>query len=343
MVDNLTSKELFSREVLKHTKPLVYEKVMKFNEKIARDESIAIIQLQYDYACNFRCRHCSISSLRKNDCPRYLSIDTVRMISYAAHNLGLAHFCLSGGEPLLFLELEQIIKAIGPDRFHIQVDTNGWLMTKEKAEWLKSLGVDKIQISIDSLNADAHDDFRRKPGSWNRAMNAMIYAKNAGLCVQIATVASRERVRSGEMESFLDFMQYRDVAVSYIFPKLAGEWAGNESLLLTDEDIQYLKELEKSYNVYNHLTPAYGMDLGCIAVKRMVSITKYGDVLPCIWMYMSLGNIFEEPLENILKRGMQYFGKREEKCLISCDRGFIVHYIAKTQGKPLPVKIEEIL
>jgi len=104
-------------------------------------------------------------------------------------------------------------------------------------------------------------------------------------------------------------------------------------------------ELEKKYNVFTHLTPSYGLDLGCIAVKRMVSITKYGDVMPCPYIHVSLGNFFEEPLKDIIDRGMKikYFGKHVGTCLIAEDRKFINDYVVKKiYGKPLPVPYAEV-
>jgi MoaA/NifB/PqqE/SkfB family radical SAM enzyme len=109
--------------------------------------------------------------------------------------------------------------------------------------------------------------------------------------------------------------------------------------------MDYVRRLEKKYNVFTHLTPAYGLDLGCIAVKRMVSITKYGDVMPCPYIHASLGNFFKEPLKDIIDRGMKikYFGKYVNTCLIAEDRKFINKYAAKKiYGKPLPVAYHEV-
>jgi MoaA/NifB/PqqE/SkfB family radical SAM enzyme len=75
----------------------------------------------------------------------------------------------------------------------------------------------------------------------------------------------------------------------------------------------------------------------------MISITQYGDVLPCPWMYFSIGNIFDQSLKEICAKGMRYFGADERKCLISQDRQFIDNAAAKTYGKPLPVRIEEVM
>ena len=93
------------------------------------------------------------------------------------------------------------------------------------------------------------------------------------------------------------------------------------------------------------LTPAYGLNLGCIAVKRMVSVTKYGDVMPCPYIHTSLGNFFEEPLKDIVERGLmiKYFGKYINTCLIAEDIKFINDYVVKKiYGKPLPVPYSEV-
>ena len=77
----------------------------------------------------------------------------------------------------------------------------------------------------------------------------------------------------------------------------------------------------------------------------MVSITKYGDVMPCPYIHVSLGNFFEEPLKEIIARGMKikYFGKYCGTCLIAEDRGFIDKYVVKKiYGKELPVPYTEV-
>lgn len=339
----LTQAEIEKRNHLKINKPLVYDKVIKFDEKLKNGESIAIIQLQYNYICNFNCQHCSVSYFKHKKSAKSLTTNDVRELSRQADEMGLAHIDITGGEPLLFPDMDQLVEAINPAKFYIQSDTNGWLMTDERAKHLKSIGVDKIQLSIDSLSAEEHDAFRRKPGSHERALRAIDSIKKAGLNMHIATVVTHQRLRSEEFIEFLEFAKSKEVAVSVCWPKPVGEWSGNFGVLITQEDIAYLDGLRSKYHLYEHLTPGYGMNIGCIAVKRMISITQFGDVLPCPWMYFSLGNIFDEPLRDIVQRGMRYFGKHQSLCLVSSNREFINKYIAKTYGKDLPVPIEGIM
>jgi MoaA/NifB/PqqE/SkfB family radical SAM enzyme len=341
----LTETENRKRDQLKREKPYVYQKVLNYTEKVRRGESIAILQFQYDYRCNFACRHCDITGLRRNDNSRIFTIDDVMELSRQADAMGLAHIVITGGEPLVFPDFDDIVKALDPQKFYITSDTNGWNLDAEKAKHLKSIGLDKIQLSLDSLVPADHDDFRRKPGSHERAIRAIDASLDAGLNIIVATVVTKQRIKSREFIDFLEFMKGKGVGVFVTYAKPVGEWEGNYDVMVTREDMNYMRELEKKYNVFTHLTPSYGLELGCIAVKRMVSITKYGDVMPCPYIHISLGNIFKEPLKDIIERGMKskYFGKHIDTCLIAEDRQHIREIEEKKiYGKPLPVPFAEI-
>lgn len=339
---DLNPVEAQKREALKHDKPLVYAKVMQYADKVKRGESIAILQFQYDYRCNFRCRHCCISKMTKRE--RCFTPQDIRELSRQADAMGLAHWVITGGEPLTFPDFDQIVEAIDPQKFYISSDTNGWLLDEKRAKHLKSIGVDKIQLSLDSLVAEEHDAFRRARGSHERAIRAIDASQNAGLAIILATVVTKQRIRTQEFISFLEFAKKKEVPVFVTFAKPVGSWEGNLEVLVDEDDLAYEKELEKQYNVFTHLTPAYGMDLGCIAMKRMVSITKYGDVMPCPYIHTSLGNFFEEPLQDIILRGMKikHFSRHTDTCLIAVDRKFIDTYEAKMYGKPLPVPWQQV-
>lgn len=344
-LNNLKQDEIAKRNKLKQEKPYVYEKIMKYDEKVKNGESIAILQFQYDYICNFKCQHCCITRLQTKKQDRFFTIDDVKELSRQADEMGLAHIVITGGEPLVFPDFDEIVKAIDPQKFYITSDTNGWFLDLEKAKHLKSIGVDKIQLSLDSLIAKEHDDFRRKKGSHERAMKAIDACKEAGLNIIIASVVTKQRIRSDEFIDFLEFGKKKDVGIFVTYAKPVGAWEGNYDVLITKDDMDYLRGLEKKYNVFTHLTPSYGLDLGCIAVKRMVSITKFGDIMPCPYIHVSLGNFFEEPLKDIIERGMQIklFRDHINTCLVAEDRVFLEEYEAKKiYGKPVPVPYRQV-
>lgn len=337
--------EAAKRNLLKEAKPYVYEKIMKFDEKIRRGESIAIIQFQYNYACNFLCDHCSVKRFQGKHEGRQFTLEDVKSLARQADELGLARFVITGGEPLIFKDFDAVVAAIDPQKFYINVDTNGWYLDEKRAAHLKEIGVDRIQLSIDSLDPQEHDRFRNAKGSHGRAMRAVDSALGAGLAIFIQTVVTRQRLHSEEFLEFVRFFNAKGVGVFVTYAKPVGAWEGNFDVLVNRDDMDYMRELEKQYQVYTHLTPAYGLDIGCIAVKGMISVTQYGDVLPCPYTHTSIGNIFEEPLKDIIARGMgiRYFGERMDTCFIAEDRDFIEKYVVgRIYDKPLPVPCTDV-
>jgi MoaA/NifB/PqqE/SkfB family radical SAM enzyme len=341
----LTDAEQARRSRLQTQKPRVFEKIQRYREKVERGESVAIVQFQYDYTCNFRCQHCCITGFQRRKGGRAFTIPDVRELSRQADEMGLAHWVITGGEPLVFPDFDELVAAIDPQKFYLTSDTNGWLLDAARARHLKAIGVDKIQLSLDSLDAAEHDAFRRKPQSHARVLRAIDAALDAGLSLILSTVVTKQRVRSAEFIELLEFAKGKGIGTFVTYAKPAGAWQGRTDVLIDRSDMDYVRELEKRYNVFTHLTPSYGMDLGCIAVKRMISITKFGDVMPCPYIHTTLGNVFEEPLRDIVARGMRikYFGRHVDTCLIAEDRAFLAKYVdGRIDGKPLPVPCAEV-
>lgn len=341
----LTEKEQARRNSLKYSKPYVYEKMQKFDEKIKNGESIGIIQFQYNYKCNFRCEHCSVKRFQGKSDKRSFTIEDVKNLAKQADELGLARFVITGGEPMTFQDFDELVAAIDPKKFYINCDSNGWFLDEQKIQHLKDIGIDRIQLSIDSLNAEEHDAFRRAPGSHARAMAAVDFAKKIGMDIYIQTVVTKERLYSEEFIQFIEYFNKKDVGVFVSYAKPVGAWEGCFDNLVSKEDFEYMHKLEKKYRVYTHLTSAYGLNMGCIAIKGMFSVTQYGDVLPCPYIHVSIGNVFEEPLKDIIKRGLdiKFFGEHVDTCLIAEDKNFIHNYIEKkVYNQPLPVPYDKV-
>jgi hypothetical protein len=165
-----------------------------------------------------------------------------------------------------------------------------------------------------------------------------------GLDLQISTVVDHARAQSIELEEFLQFMHFLRVSTSVIYAKPVGEWAGRFDLMCTPDDIRHVKSMLVKYDGYDHTSIAYGRNLGCIAVKRIVELTAFGDIMPCPWMYMNVGNVFDTPLADILDKGMRYLGHNFcSVCRLSESRQFNDQYMSKLVGRDLPVPIEEVM
>lgn len=331
------------REKLKREKPRVFEKILKLNDTFARGGSIAIIDIAYDYACNLKCRHCLNTRLRREG--RALTVDDLKDLSRQADALGLCQFNISGGEPLLFKELDDIVRALDPDRFHISMSTNAHLLTLERAQHLKAIGVDKVKISVDSIDEGHHDANRNQCGAHRKAMAAIQAAKEAGLDVILQHVVTHQSARGENMTRLARYAQENGFTLDMLVARALGEWQGRNEVLIDEDDAAFLRELHEKYPAARRdVFPSYGMDRGCGAVNCTLHVTKYGDVLPCVYIQIAIGNIFEERLEEIIERGfsIKHFREFNPKCLSGEDRHFIDKFLSRLDGVPLPVRWSEV-
>ena len=338
---------------LKSYKPHVYKKMMDFPRKIAEGESIAIIQFQYDYLCNFDCEHCCIDKFyvpknwEKASGRRKFELEDVRRLSKEADELGLANFVITGGEPLIIKEYDQLVEAIDPSKFYLVTDSNGWHLDYEKAKHLKKIGVDKVQLSLDGASAEDHDTFRRAPGSWERVMRAIDACKDADLHVILSTVIWKDRIYTDEWRNFLEFAKKKQVGTYVVYAKPVGAYENVTDQMMTETEGKILQQFEDEYDIFTHMTPSYGRDIGCIAVKRILPVSRYGDIMPCPYQHVSLGNFFEEPLGDIVGRAlnMKWFDPRKNMpCICGVDKGFIENVISESYGdSEVPVRYDRVL
>jgi len=113
--------------------------------------------------CNARCKHCHLGNTLEEH------LMTPDQIGRICRELRPVVAQVSGGEPLLRKDLEDVIRAIhipGHDPL-IVVTTNGVLLTKERYTRLLEAGVDEFSLSLDYPD-ERHDEFRKVPGLFQR-------------------------------------------------------------------------------------------------------------------------------------------------------------------------------
>ena len=126
--------------------------------------TIEYLRLSVTDRCNLRCIYCmsedGVCKRRHND---ILRIEELAEIVRAAYTLGIRKIRLTGGEPLVrkgVLTLCEMIKAIDP-AIELGMTTNGSLL-REYAADLKKAGVDRLNISLDTLSPDIYRAVTRR-------------------------------------------------------------------------------------------------------------------------------------------------------------------------------------
>lgn len=348
--NNLTENEVKKRAGLVARKPYIAKKLANISAMEERGEISPIIRIEKSYLCNFQCTHCSAEYymdrhlekvLKVKEDRKQMTIDDIKDLSRQADELGLARFVITGGEPLVMRDFDAVVEAIDPEKHYVISDTNGWFLDDKKAKHLKSIGVEKIQLSLDSFIEEEHDEFRNKPHSYKKVLRAVDAALNADLNLILSTVLVKGRAKKKEFEDMCKYVTERGFGLYVSYAKPVGSCTDHPEFVIDKEDADILRELEKKYNVFSHMTPSYGSFKGCITVKGIITVTSTNEVTPCPYIDFSIGNLRETGLKEILARGMRnpWLGPHRPDCLIGEDQKFIDIHTKKTAFRthlPLP-------
>jgi MoaA/NifB/PqqE/SkfB family radical SAM enzyme len=290
--------------------------------------------------CPCHCKHCFATSFApsKNSSKKKLSTEELTSALREAVSNGVFHFSLQGGEPFLHPHLKQIIKACEPDKSYITIVSNGTVADKKMLKKVYDLGVDKIAVSIDSYYPEEHDKFRGLKFAHKRAMETIRMAREVGLDVSIAITVLNENIHTDSIQKLFDYAIKNNINVEINIPQPIGNWDGKIDLLLKDKNIVYLEKLHKEHvNIRRDLYYHFGGS-GCPAVKETLYLNIYGDIFPCVFMQISIGNIRDHYLKDIRKNALSLheFSVYGKKCLAGENKEFIRKYISEGFGVPKP-------
>ena len=188
--------------------------------------------------CNFRCPYCmprevfgpGYQFLRD---PQLMATEEIVRIAKAFVGLGVGKIRLTGGEPLLRADLPELIARLKgelgvPD---VALTTNGWLLER-RVEALKAAGLDRVNVSVDSLRDDTAGKMNGQGLAPTRVLSAIDAAAAAGIAVKINMVVQRG-VNDGEIEAMADYFRRRRMALRFIEFMDVGNtnhWTGSQVL-----------------------------------------------------------------------------------------------------------------
>jgi len=269
--------------------------------------------------CPYDCEYCSVFDKTVRDLSSASLIQTIRSLQ----EMGTYHFSLTGGEPLLRKDLTGIVRSVD-SRSIVKLFSTGYSLTKERARELKKAGLFSINISLDNIDPQKHDAGCNYEGAFDIALNAIQYSKAASLLTCVATVVTKERIRSGEIFRFLEFMRELDVDEVTVFePIPTGKLAFCDDAILGDNERRLLKLLHKEANgsrdnryprIFSFPYVESSEYMGCGAGCTRLHITALGEVMPCDFTQVTFGNIQREPIETVWKRMDKTFEKPSTGC-----------------------------
>lgn len=321
---------------LRH-KPLVLPCVISgfFRKIILRQNVLRTVDLAITGECHYKCVFCSAYSLYKKGGP-FLTVGQIKNIWRQCAELGVMHVNLTGGEPFLrdFDEIIQIIKDFKPSHFLVSLVSNGLNITRDKLKRLKNAGLDTLQLSIESIDLEKHDEMAGIKGSFNKVIDAINYAKELKLNVCLNVVFYSGNAE--EIRKLIDFTREKHIFLVLNTASAEGKWFDVNTKRLGQDDIEIFDEFLRFSHVRHDSSVNFSGKRECPAGKERIHITAYGDVLTCPLVQISYGNVLEESLKDIYKRicSMNHLEKHSRMCKHAFDKEYYEQVL-------LPIKNEQ--
>jgi MoaA/NifB/PqqE/SkfB family radical SAM enzyme len=266
--------------------------------------------LQVTTRCQADCYHCSAA--RHRDLARAeLSTEELKAVIRQTEDLGIVNITFTGGEPMLRRDIFELIGSVRPDEANAGMFTNGLLLTAENVRKLKQARLYAVYVSLDSPDPDTHDRLRRVPQCWQRAVDGLGRALDAGLLCGISTYADPQRLREGQVMEMIELgrrVGVHEITIFDLVPtgRLLRE---EEASLLTGADKAELCRLEAEINArsgYPHIVTQAHVNgptgVGCFAGWYQFYMNAYGDIMPCDFTPLHFGNIRQDSLAAIWQR-----------------------------------------
>lgn len=176
--------------------------------------------------CNLRCTYCMpVGGLRWIDRKEFLTYEEIAAVVEQMAELGLRRIRVTGGEPLVRRDLPQLIRLLAavPGIEDIALSTNGILLPQLAGE-LRTAGVARVNISLDTLRRERFEDIARRPARFfDATLEGIEAAESAGFRpLKINTVMLRGR-NDDEMQDFAAVTRTRPWHVRFIELMPTGE------------------------------------------------------------------------------------------------------------------------
>lgn len=285
--------------------------------------------------CNLRCKYCMpAEGIPKLDHEDILSFEEVKKIVKAAVTIGINKIRYTGGEPLVLKGIDSLIyeTSLIQGIKDISITTNGMLLY-DAAEDLKKAGLNRVNISLDTLKADKFSDITRG-GDLNKVIQAIHKCISLGYSpVKINTVILKG-INDDEIEDFINLTRELPVHVRFIELMPMGEALNlyKEGTITCDEIIRKFSNLSPLINEKSSTSELYKLPnaKGVVGFIRPISckfceycnrirLTATGNIKPCL----------HSEKEYNIKESLQ-----DEELLVSTLKGIIL-------GKPFEHNLQQ--
>ncbi|MDD4870828.1 MAG: radical SAM protein [Kiritimatiellae bacterium] len=293
-------------------------------------------EIAVTYRCNLQCRFCyaACGCQKKDSLSSEMSArDVSRVLKIIRNEAKVPSVSFTGGEPLVRVDLEELVVVAKKIGLRVNLITNGTLLAgNDRAERLREAGLDSAQVSLEGPTAEVHDELTGVPGSYERTLKGISALVKAGIHIHTNTTISSGNARYlVDLVKLIKKLGLKRMSMNMVIP--AGS-AADIGLQVSYSEIWSIIEPVRAearrlgiefmwYSptpmcILNPLAEGLG-NKSCAACDGLLSIAPNGDVLPCSSYPQPVGNLFQKPFEEVWNSAAALFFRRKEYAPGECN------------------------
>jgi MoaA/NifB/PqqE/SkfB family radical SAM enzyme len=189
-------------------------------------------------------------------------------------------FVLTGGDPLKRSDVFELVEYASFHGVRISLTPSATpLLTKEAIVRLKACGRARLAISLDGPTAEVHDAFRRVPSSYERTLQAVRWAREIGLAVQINTTITRRNLQ--HLESTIALLEQLDIGLWSVFFLVPTDRGATTDIVSAEEFEQVFEKLhETSHRVKFDIKSTEAQHYRRFLLQRRTEEKRKGNASP---------------------------------------------------------------
>ena len=208
------------------------------------DETPFLVIWEVTQACDLSCKHCRAAAQPLRS-PDELTTEEGKNLIDQIADLHVPIFVMTGGDPIKRPDVFELIRYATEKGVHAALTPSATpLLTREVIGKLKDAGLARLAVSLDGSTAEIHDNFRQLPGAYAKTLQAIEWANEMGLPIQVHTTASRHNI--ADLDSLATLLHELDIVMWSVF-FLVPVGRGQKADLLTGDEFEQV--FEKLYKL----------------------------------------------------------------------------------------------
>lgn len=199
------------------------------------DETPFLAIWEITQSCDLACKHCRAAAQPIAHPDELTNAEGKKLIDQIAE-MEVPIFVFTGGDPMKRADVFELIRYAAGKGVHVALTPSATpLLTREAIFKLKEAGLVRLGISLDGSTPEIHDAFRGLPGAWARTTQAIEWANEAGIPIQVHSTISRHN--AGDLDNLCALCERLAIVMWNVF-FLVPVGRGQLDDLLSGEDFE---------------------------------------------------------------------------------------------------------